>query len=1759
MDSETESRLLVIKIKSERRSKKSCFTRSTNRLKYLMKHNSDNQTVQSNLLKASETLELVMKSNDELIKLLEDESLIEEAEEYIKELEDVFDNVEIETLEYMDRNKSRQTLDNNSSVSEHNTENNLERSGASNSNENIPMKRNHNPPNITLHKFYGDYVEWPRWFGLFQAIIDNNSTLSDTEKMVHLQTSLGGRALQSVYGFLCDGKLYNRAVETLKDRFGKEDDIVNSCMKSIFTFPPMKSIEKAVLEKFHGLLHCALVTLETMGFENDIKSSENLRRAVNKLPQELVRDWTKEIYGMNRRPTLLDFDKWLLREVDICRTTSYSVQRESYVKRETRMNNYIMKPGEPTSSYRRGKDSNVMKCPLCFQGHKLFNCQTFLNKSIDERNRYVKETNRCFSCLTYGHKLSKCFKRKQCTVIGCMKTHHPLLHEQSASDFENEVNSLEQSRIQDSDAQIVAAMKNETSVQEKSHVILQVVPIRVYGANNAFVDTYALLDSGSQTSLCSEELARKLQLKGELKLLTINNIEQNGNPKQVLRLNLKIKPNAKESSSAVIEVKEVWAIPKLNIRMPNVSAEIIQSFQHLRDLPMNFSYSGNVEVLLGANVMESLIQLDVRKGAPGQPIAIRTAFGWSITGQITHGQPGDGTGIHHLSCNDLNQSLQEWWSTESFGTKYNIQFPTSKEDRKAMNVLEETTKFKDNRYECKLLWKNEDVKMPDNYKMAFKRLQSTERNISKDALKATEYDKVFEDYLSKGYATKVPEENIVHSKRWFLPHHAVCNPNKKKLRVVFDAAATFQGVSLNNQLMTGPDFLQNLMTVLIRFRESDFGITADIEQMYHQIKVSTDDKPALSFLWRNMNTSKPPDVYNMNVVIFGACCSPAIANYAIKRTARDNEDSFSEESITAVKQNFYMDDFLRAEDSLEEAITRIEEVTKILKNGGFRLTKWASNNREVLKSVPRIERSKEFDLEMKNLPKVRALGVTWNTADDKFTFEINTIQVQQEMTKRNILKQCSSIFDPLGILTPFTIIAKLCIQRLWKESLNWDVTLSKETHADIIQLWRRWQQNLSLLGEVSIERSFMGNAQVTRRELHVFCDASEKAFGAVLYFRTVFEDNSVKIRFVMSKARVAPIKKLTIVRLEMQAAVLATRLANVVQKILTLKIAETFYWTDSKIVLGYIRNDVRRFQTFIGNRVAEIQDASSCNEWHHVPSENNPADNATRGLYILDLIQSNWLSGPAFLMKDGEEWPQEISKNDLQGQIDRSDPELKREIAFIQNERSRDDIFLNSDHYSNWKRYCRVVAFVNRARYAFKGNKRFGSLTVQEIGEAEILVVKAAQEKEWKNEIDCLRKKLPINRNSDILSLMPILDENGLLRASGRLTNAPLEITAKSPVLLPMKSDVTRMLILYYHHENFHNGTEMTLNDVRQKYWIPKGRSIVKSILRDCFRCRRRKIQPAQPVMSDLPKARFDTRYPFCSVGIDYFGPYLVKVRRKFEKRYGLLITCLSSRAVHLELAFGLDTESFLMAFRRFISRRGKPVCVYSDNGRSFICGQKELHEEVKRWNKSKIEEFMTQKEIEWHFNTPTASHMGGVWERLIRSVKRNLSIVIGSQILNDDVLATLFVEVEAILNSRPLTYVHTDYDEPEPLTPNHFLLGRATVNFPPGVFDDRDLKARKIWRRTQIMADHFWRRWVKEYVPTLLERKKWNTAQPNLKVGDIVILVDKHLPRCCWLLGIITNVFPGKDGYVRTAEVRTKTGTLKRPVNKLCQLNIDK
>lgn len=902
----------------------------------------------------------------------------------------------------------------------------------------------------------------------------------------------------------------------------------------------------------------------------------------------------------------------------------------------------------------------------------------------------------------------------------------------------------------------------------------------------------------------------------------------------------------------------------------------------------------------------------------------------------------------------------------------------------------------------------------------------------------------------------------------------------------------------------------------------------------------------------------------MVVHLFGATSSASCANFALRRTAEDNKTRSSPEVVKTVLNNFYVDDCLKAVNNEEEAVTLKKNLTALCASGGFKLSKWTSNSRLLLQSIPESERAKDvknLDLAKDALPIERALGVLWCENSDSFKFRVN--MKDKPMTKRGVLSVVSSIYDPLGFVAPVVLPAKMILQKLCKEKISWDQEISQHLLHD----WSTWLNQLPQLSDFQINRCIKPSdfGTIVAAQLNHFSDACENGYGTVSFLKLTNDKGLVHCALMMGKSRVAPLKQTTIPRMELTAAMMAVNVDKMMRKELEIDLQDSAFWTDSTAVLKYIANEALRLKTFVANRIAAIKENTNVEQWNHVDTSENPADCASRGLTVEKFLANHsWTQGPSFL--------KDASRKKTEGHkcmnFSEDDQEVRKTMLVLSTVTEDSAVGRLISHYSSWLRLKRAIAWILRAKDILMLKSRKGRekvitvkpslhqepLTVEELNRAEMEIVQYCQQCSFQSEISALKKgEQVLKRKSPIYRLDPYL-QDGILRVGGRLHKSAMPEVSKHPMIMPKDHHATNLLLQDIHEKTGHSGRNFMLSRLRQRYWIPLANAAIRKLLFRCVTCRKNHAKTQEQKMADLPMDRLlPDKPPFTNVGMDYFGPIEVKKGRTIVKRYGVLFTCLTTRALHIEVSHTLDTDSCINAIRRFMCRRGQVTLIRSDNGTNLVGAERELKEAIQEMDQTKIRNTLTQRGIQWIFNPPAGPHFGGIWERQVRLVKKVLKSVLHEQTIDDECLQTVLCEVEAIINDRPITASSDDPNDVEALTPNHLLLLKKQPLLPTGLFRREDCYSRRRWKQAQYLGDLFWKRWVKEYLPNLQERQKWNKVKQNLQPGDIVMILDKNAPRGSWLLGRVVHTKMDAKGLVRQVLVKTRSSTLERPVDKLC------
>ena len=599
-------------------------------------------------------------------------------------------------------------------------------------------------------------------------------------------------------------------------------------------------------------------------------------------------------------------------------------------------------------------------------------------------------------------------------------------------------------------------------------------------------------------------------------------------------------------------------------------------------------------MLIGANAPEAQVHEEFRRGG-SEPYAVRTVLGWAVLG------PVDAANIMCSHLKNVNfvkygdklvdHQMKQFLRLEDIAMNRSSKKGMSIKDQEAKKRMENSVFVVGGHYEAGMLWKSDTPWLPNNRQTAEARLQSLKRKLKRDENIHRKYREFMENLIQKGYARKMTEEEALRrsQRTWYLPHHGVFHPQKQgKIRVVFDVASLHNGVSLNNQLLQGPDLTNNLLGILLRFRQYPKALVADIEGMFNQVKVPPEDSDALRLLWWEDSDLEKLSEFQMTTHSFGATDSPSCANFCLKKAAEDHKGRFSDEAVSVVDNDFYIDDFMKSVRTVSEASSLADEVTCLLSEAGFRLTKSTSNSREVLSKIPDADRAKPtLDLDLENLPVERTLGVQWDVEKDTFLFKVR--EPHKPPTKRGILSAVSSLYDPMGFVCPVVLEAKKILQRLWKLNLGWDDLIPE----DLQSLWNEWKCKLAVLLQVQVPRCHLIDSTVVDISLHLFSDASEDGYGMCSYLRFVYACGTVRCSFLIGRSRSSPVRPISIPRLELQAVTMSVKMYRVLVDELTYKISKATFWSDSQTKLQYIKNVSKQFQTYVANCVAEIRELTS--------------------------------------------------------------------------------------------------------------------------------------------------------------------------------------------------------------------------------------------------------------------------------------------------------------------------------------------------------------------------------------------------------------------------------------------------------------------------------------------------------------------------------------------------------------------------------------
>ena len=1008
-------------------------------------------------------------------------------------------------------------------------------------------------PSIEVPVFSGDPIDYTQFITAFENLIESK-TQNNSTRLYYLTQYTRGDAKNLVSSYLHnpqDG--YMEAKEALAKFYGQPYHIATSYVDKIANGAPIRSEDIVGLRRFSILLQSCQNALQKIGYLNKVENPDCLRKIIKRLPFHMKKRWRMKADQIfenegSREIVFDDIVKFIAKEVRAASHPIFGDLTQDERHKKSQKPSHKPNFGKSFAATSEGKqdvtspNKSNRQCVLCQKDHRLNECSEFKLKTYEDRVKIVKDKGLCFNCLIPYHMVKQCKKRPACTH--CNRKHDTLLHSPAYVSVQAKLDENQQNK--DCNSNYTAGNNGGIRRNVKYKIGLPIVPVKVKakGGDKTAI-TLAFLDNGSNTTFCTEKLMNDLCLSGKRTTLRLTTLDKEASPILTEMIDLEVYDL---EENVFFNLNTVFTRPTLPVtRHDAANQEDVNRWPHLAGVTIP-TLETSVDLLIGNDHNKVLEPNEVIRAANGGPYAIKTALGWVLNGPLSQQDYKEIKTSNFIRSDEhLSDIFTKFCNLEFNDCIADKQTEMSQEDKKALNIMEKSVRLKDGHYEIELPLRQKNLNLPNNRSLAVHSLFQ-------------KYNEFMKNLISKEYAEKIPPDEINRQDGlvWYLPHHPVVHPQKPgKVRVVFDCSAEHEGVSLNSNLLQGPDLTNTLLGVLLRFRQGNIAVMADIEAMFHQVHVVCNHRDLLRFIWwPSGDFEGPAEEYRMRVHLFGAASSPSCCNFALKQTAKDNTTGFDKDVLDTVRQNFYVDDCLKSLDSVEEAIDKGNQLRHLLSLGGFRLTKWVSNSREVIHSIPESERATTVKLlSMEELPVERALGMKWNTETDRFEFGIAI--KDRPATRRGILSVVSSIYDPLGLVAPFVLPAKVLLQDLCRMKLGWDDAVPNEN----ILKWKQWLVELPRLAEYSVSRCIKPAHfdQIVCSQLHHFSDAAETGYGAVSYLRQVDVLGEIHCTLMMAKSRVTPLKQISIPRLELSAALVSTRLDYMIRKELTITLDDSVF------------------------------------------------------------------------------------------------------------------------------------------------------------------------------------------------------------------------------------------------------------------------------------------------------------------------------------------------------------------------------------------------------------------------------------------------------------------------------------------------------------------------------------------------------------------------------------------------------------------------
>ncbi|XP_064635803.1 uncharacterized protein LOC135492984 [Lineus longissimus] len=1445
----------------------------------------------------------------------------------------------------------------------------------------------------------------------------------------------------------------------------------------------------------------------------------------------------------------------------------------------------------PNTTYTKPPPQNYNRpkvCPFCAGPHNPFECKL----PAHEKFIAVRQHKLCSNCLG-PHFYRECQNLKRCRT--CDRFHHTSLHDYFANS--SRINPPRNNSQQHAtsgcaiapqshctvtvrkeqppianplDTENTHAIPSETQNQEKSKpkeqemdiILLETGKVKLLNDDKETI-AGVLIDRGSMVTYISKEAATRLGLKPHRKRpLNVNGFAGHVTKRIYDAAYVNVKTN-----DGIQTIEALISNDEIVKPITQIGWDACQEYNYIAGLDLANDFSDRaltIDLMLGVDFAFEFLENRMVKG--DGPTVQFSNIGCFVSGPlrpkmtptIITTASSEAT-PHKVAIQDNELAFLE--SYLQANALHTSDVTDTEYDQKFKDEYLSKIQYKDSRYYVPLPWRTDHPELPNNLETCKSRIKQVMGRLRKlDLIDA--YVNVMRENIEKDFVSEISHESTADTEGYYVPHFPVLRDSETTpVRIVFDASSG--SPSLNDCLYEGPNMLQDLNELLMRFRVAKIGLTADIARAFLSVRLMECDRKYVKFLWyKDNDVTKEIVPYACNTIIFGNVSSP----FALAITLQKHLAAHADSPVAKDMQNkLYVDNLLTGVDTDEEGLAYYHESRGLLNAAAMHLRQWGSNSEKLTNQI-------QADGLQTKSNDVGVLGLKWATKSDKLFIAKKELPLPQALTKRIATSLTASVFDPLGLIAPMTVPAKAFVNKLWKQNSNWDENLSSQDQ----EQWIKIAENLRQVNDVKLPR-WLGANTKKPLEIIIFCDACPTtALGCVAYAK---QDTTIALLGSKNKVISSKNAHQTVPKLELMAMVMGVEFGDTLRKIYAkdYPAIEITYTTDSEIALYWLKSG-KKLKPFVQNRVNIIREKSNPNSWYHVATDENSADILSRGATHEELQRSSWITGPKWLTQPRHTWPLKNIQDKPEIAITLAAGVEMANVFQPASQNINISNVIDINRFSSLQKLLRVTALVTRAFRSGPINRSM--LTAEDVNKAEKLWISHIQTTAYADVLtyfQCLHSgratRFP-KRQAIINQLGLFIDKSNIIRCGGRISAADVAPDRKYPILLPHRSYLTTLVIQNAHHTMVHYGVGSTMAHLRNKYWITSMRASVKKVIGRCVICKKVAGRPyLTPVAPPLPEFRINDLTAFKSTAVDFTSHLYVRVNNTTQKVYVCLFTCCTTRGVHLEITPDLTVESFIRSFRRFTSTHSTPSLIYCDNAKTFTGADAELKRLYNIVSSDRFKNHLTDKGIYFKYAPVQASWFAGVHERLIGVTKLALKKTLNKSLVSIDEFQTLIKEIQATINNRPLTYLSADPKELKAITPNNLIYGHDVTLLPnedmqnesfDPTYAGRD-KLEKIAHKRAQLLETFRTRFYDEYLARLrqqhqYELRKQNAKSDVIKLGDVVLVHDKDTPRRKWKLGIIMELHPGIDGLTRSALVRTATGKSNRAIGKLypLELNVD-